>query len=63
MRDRRPDWLLSRRAVLVKNVAFAGAGQPFRSLGERDSLLADYRVAAAQDTMLGDQAWIIHQRR
>ncbi len=63
VRGRRPDWLLSRRAVLVKNAAFAGAGQPFRSLAERDSLLADYRIAAAQDTLLGDQAWIIYQRR
>lgn len=63
MRQQRPDWLLSRRAVLVKNAAFAGAGQPFRSFAERDSLLADYRTAAAQDTLLGDQAWIIYQRR
>ena len=63
VRQREPSWLLSRRAVLVKNAAFAGAGTPFRSLGERDSLLADYRVAAAQDTLLGDKAWIIYQRK
>jgi hypothetical protein len=63
VRERKPDWLLSRRAVLVRNAAFAGAGQPFRSLEERDRLLADYRVAAAQDTLLGDQAWVIYQRR
>lgn len=63
MRERRPDWLLSRRGVLVNNAAFAGAGQPFRSLSERDSLLSEYRAAAVQDTLLGDQAWIIYQRR
>jgi hypothetical protein len=63
MRERRPDWLLSRRAVLVKNAAFAGAGQPFRSLAERDSLISEYRAAAVQDTLLGDKAWIIYQRR
>lgn len=62
VREKRPDWLLSRRSVLVKNAAFAGAGQPFRSLAERDSLLLAYRVAAAQDTLLGDQAWLIYQR-
>ena len=63
IRDRRPDWLLSRRAVLVRNTPFAGAGLPFRSPAERDSLLAGYRVAAAQDTLLGDQAWVVYQRR
>jgi len=58
----RPDWLLSRRGVLVKNVPFAGAGTPFRSFEERDRVLADYRVAAAQDTLIGDQAWVIYHR-
>ena len=62
VRERRPEWLLSRRGVLVKNVPFAGAGQPFRSLAERDSLLADYHVAAAQDTSMGDGAWVIYKR-
>ena len=62
VREQQPAWLLSRRGVLVKNVPFAGAGQPFRSLAERDSVLADYRVAAAQDTLMGDQAWVIYKR-
>jgi hypothetical protein len=60
--EQRPDWLLSRRGVLVKNVPFAGAGTPFRSFEERDRVLADYRVAAAQDTLIGDQAWVIYHR-
>lgn len=62
VRAERPDWLLSRRGVLVKNAPFAGAGLPFRSLAERDSVLADYRVAAAQDTSMGDHAWVIYRR-
>ena len=60
--EQQPDWLLSRRGVLVKNVPFAGAGLPFRSLEERDRVLADYRVAAAQDTLIGDQAWVVYRR-
>lgn len=60
--EQRPEWLLSRRGVLVKNVPFAGAGQPFRSLEERDRALAAYRVVAAQDTLIGDQAWVIYHR-
>jgi len=60
--ERRPEWLLTRRGVLLRNVAFAGAGVPFRSLEERDRALADYRLVAAQDSTLGDQAWVIYRR-
>lgn len=51
----RPEWLVVRESMLQTGTAFAGAGAPFRDLGERDSLLARYtRVlpeagAAAQD--------------
>jgi hypothetical protein len=58
----RPEWLLSRRGVLLRNAAFAGAGQPFRSDEERDRTLADYTVAAAQDTSIGDAAWLVLRR-
>jgi hypothetical protein len=58
----RPAWLLSRRGVLLRNAAFAGMGQPFRSSEERDRMLADYTVAAAQDTTMGDGAWMVLRR-
>ncbi len=42
-RERRPDWLVVRLAMLHGDAAFAGRGQPFRSAAERDSLFAAYR--------------------
>ncbi|HVP38097.1 MAG TPA: hypothetical protein VMS93_02820 [Candidatus Saccharimonadales bacterium] len=42
VRRERPDYLLIRLSMLNGNTAFAGLGQPFRSLAERDTLLADY---------------------
>jgi hypothetical protein len=41
----RPRWLVLRRNEMESGVAFAGAGAPFRSLAERDSVFAHYRLA------------------
>jgi hypothetical protein len=48
----RPDWIVVRRAALSGDAAFAGAGAPFRTPAERDSLFARY----AQDTVIDEQA-------
>lgn len=38
----RPDWLIVRRSMLEGGSGFAGVGAPFRSLAERDGVLARY---------------------
>jgi hypothetical protein len=43
----RPEWLVVRAGVLRTGDAFAGAGAPFRSGAERDSLLARYSPVTA----------------
>ena len=47
----KPDWLVVRRGALTSGNAFAGRGRPFRSVAERDTVLARYRVA----TWLGEE--------
>ncbi|OGF15265.1 MAG: hypothetical protein A2W00_06665 [Candidatus Eisenbacteria bacterium RBG_16_71_46] len=58
----RPEWLVVRRGVLREGAAFAGAGAPFRSGAERDSLLAHYRVEDAVGGSAGDQQLLIMRR-
>jgi hypothetical protein len=41
----RPEWIVVRRDVLESGTGFAGRGAPFRSVAERDTLLARYQVA------------------
>jgi arabinofuranosyltransferase len=59
-----PDWIVIRRGVLGGTAAFAGAGAPFRSAAERDSLFAGYvRMAALDEAASGDNALVILRRR
>ena len=58
----RPDWLVLRAGVLRTGVAFAGAGAPFRSLAERDSLVARYERVAQGDERSGDAALLVLKR-
>ena len=58
----RPDWLVVRLGVLEGRRAFAGVGAPFRNEAERDSLLERYRVAAAIDTISGDNRLMVLKR-
>jgi hypothetical protein len=58
----RPDWLVVRLGVLQGRRAFAGTGAPFRTEAERDSLLEHYRVAAAVDTVSGDNQLMVLKR-
>jgi hypothetical protein len=59
---RRPDWIVIRHGVLRQGTAFAGAGAPFRSAAERDSLFARYQLAAAVDPQSGDLALDVYRR-
>jgi hypothetical protein len=47
--NERPEWLAVRRGVLRTAQAFAGAGMPFRSLAERDSVFAHYRLVVSDE--------------
>jgi hypothetical protein len=58
----RPDWLVVRRGVLRSGTAFAGVGAPFRSVEERDSLLARYHLVHVEEPQAGDAAIEIYQR-
>ncbi len=58
----RPDWLVVRAGVIRGNVAFAGAGRPFRSDRERTATLAPYVSMAATDTVTTDQTLLVLRR-
>jgi hypothetical protein len=58
----RPEWLVVRRGELASAGGFAGAGAPFRSSVERDSLLSRYEVATRIDTISGDASFIVLHR-
>jgi hypothetical protein len=51
-----PDWLLTRRGILVGDEAFAGRGRPFRNPAERDAVLANYTLLGTVHPELGAQA-------
>jgi arabinofuranosyltransferase len=59
----RPDWLVVRRGVLRSGAGFAGAGAPFRSPAERDTLFAGYEMATVVDDVSGDAAMVVFHRR
>ncbi len=44
IRERRPEYLVVRPALLDQNKSLAGINAPFRSFAERDELLADYTL-------------------
>lgn len=57
-----PDWLIVRRGVLMNVANAMGAGQPFRSRAERDTLIAHYAKIAVVDSLAGDNAMFILRR-
>jgi len=59
----RPDWIVIRRGLLSSESAFAGAGAPFRSAAERDSLFARYQAAAVVDLEAADANALVVMRR
>jgi len=61
-RAEKPDWLLLRKIELSGEQSFAGAGRPFRSDAERDSVLARYRIAAWSNQDAGDLALALMRR-
>ena len=58
----RPEWLVVRRTFLGSGEAWAGAGAPFRSSLERDSLLARYAVVSGTDEEAGDLSLAVLRR-
>ncbi len=50
----RPDWLVVRGAFLKRGEVLAGAGVPFRSAAERDSVLGRYAVVFGREETSGD---------
>ena len=49
----RPDWIVLRRDALTGGDAFAGAGAPFRTPEERDTLFSRYAQATIVDEQVG----------
>lgn len=59
----KPDWLVVRRRELEEIEGFAGAGAPFRNVGERDSLLTKYEKATVIAQSPGpSELWILERR-
>jgi len=58
----RPEWLAVRRGVVRTAQAFAGAGAPFRSLAERDTVFAGYDLVL-KDEQETDLALLLFRRR
>jgi hypothetical protein len=60
----RPDWLVVRRRELESDAGFAGTGAPFRSVAERDSLLARYtRATVIASTPGPTELWVLARVR
>lgn len=57
-----PDWLVMRYGMYRSGATFAGKGAPFRSVAERDSLLARYRAVAQGEQTMGENSLIVLQR-
>jgi hypothetical protein len=58
----RPDYLVVRRTFLRSGEAWAGAGAPFRSAAERDSLLALYTMVSGTDEEAGELSLAVMRR-
>jgi hypothetical protein len=59
----RPDWIVIRQTVLTGTAAFAGAGTPFRTRAERDTLFSRYaQTAVVDEQAAGENALVILQR-
>lgn len=59
--ERRPDFLVVRPALIDRNESLAGVSAPFRSLAERDHVLASYQLVGAPPTTPG--ALVVLARR
>jgi hypothetical protein len=59
----RPDWLITRAALLREGQAWAGAGAPFRSASEQASILERYAIVDTVAAERGAQALFILHRR
>lgn len=57
-----PDWIVVRRGFLRANVAFAGAGAPFRDPEERARVFSAFSPVAVMDSSAGDQALVVLRR-
>ncbi len=58
-----PEWLVMRYGMVRTGEAFAGAGAPFRSAAERDSVLARYQAVAQGEQNMSDQSLLVWRRR
>jgi len=61
VRARRPDFLVVRPALVDRNQALAGVATPFRSLAERDSLLAGYALVG-EPPRTADELVVLRRR-
>jgi hypothetical protein len=61
-RSERPVWLVLRKGTLHGGEAFAGVGAPFRSVAERESLIARYAVMDTGVPEAGDGALSVLKR-
>ena len=61
VRARRPDFLVVRPALVDRNLALAGVATPFRSLAERDSLLAGYALVG-EPPRTADELVVLRRR-
>ena len=59
----RPDWIVLRRDALTGGDAFAGAGAPFRTPEERDTLFSRYAQATIVDEQVGGGNALVILRR
>jgi hypothetical protein len=63
LRRENPDWLVVRRSFLTGGRAFAGAGAPFRDVGERTASLSGYYLTASVDSSAKDTTLMVLARR
>lgn len=60
--QQRPRWLVLRASVLRTRGAYAGAGDPFRSLDEEKRVFSGYELAAATDSLTDDATLVVLRR-
>lgn len=58
----RPRWAVIRASVLRTRGAYAGAGEPFRSLDEEKRIFSGYELAAATDSLTDDATLVVLRR-
>jgi len=58
----RPEWLVVRRTFLRSGEVWAGAGAPFRSAAERDTVMGRYQTVSGTDEEAGDLSLAVLRR-